>query len=92
MFNTKSEQAYAAAIAETIRGCRKAAGMNQRRLAERVGCQVNTIVQYEAGRREPRLIMLVKMANAFGKDPGDMVFEVNKLVEAKLAIYERYGY
>ena len=45
---------------------RIAAGLSQRQLSRLVGVQQNTISQYEKGKREPSLEVLIKLADIFG--------------------------
>ena len=45
---------------------RIAAGMSQLQLSRLVGVQQNTISQYEKGKREPSLEVLIKLADIFG--------------------------
>lgn len=49
-----------------IKAARKAAGLTQGQLAERVGMAPITIRQYEGGKRQPRLAQLEALANALG--------------------------
>ena len=45
---------------------RKAAGMNQAELAEKIGVSTSAIGMYEQGRREPSCALLVSLARALG--------------------------
>lgn len=45
---------------------RKAAGMNQAELADRIGVSTSAIGMYEQGRREPSCALLVSLARALG--------------------------
>lgn len=45
---------------------RKAAGMNQAELAERIGVSTSAIGMYEQGRREPSCALLVSLSRALG--------------------------
>lgn len=49
-----------------IKEARKAAGLTQGQLAERVGMAQITIRQYEGNRRQPRLAQLEALADALG--------------------------
>lgn len=53
-------------IAEEIIRARRAAGITQAQLAERVGKQQSVISQIESGRRSPRLETLASIAAALG--------------------------
>lgn len=50
------------AIGEQIRTARKKAGLTQAQLAEKSGVAAISIHQYEAGKREPRLEQLLRLA------------------------------
>lgn len=62
-------------LGRNIRKARKAAGLTQKRLSELCGVHVNTIQQYELGKREPRIEMLVRIADVFGLTVNDFVYE-----------------
>lgn len=49
-----------------IAALRKAAGMNQSQLADRLKISPSAVGMYEQGRREPALDTLVALANVFG--------------------------
>lgn len=49
-----------------IRRARRAAGLTQEELAEAVGAATITIQQYEANRREPKLLKLKQIADTLG--------------------------
>ena len=51
-------------LAQKIKTKREAAGMSREELAERVGCCVGTIYQWEEGRRKPRHRHFVKIIDA----------------------------
>lgn len=53
-------------VQESIKSLRRAAGMTQPQLAEKIGVHVNTIVNWEDGTTEPRASHIVAMAEAFG--------------------------
>lgn len=52
------------AIGEQIKAARKKAGLTQAQLAEKSGVAAISIHQYEAGKREPRLEQLLRLAPA----------------------------
>lgn len=60
-------------INERIKAARKAAGMTQAQLAEKIGSATITIQQYEAGKRQPRIEQLQKIASALGLYASDLV-------------------
>jgi transcriptional regulator with XRE-family HTH domain len=53
-----------ATIGERIRAARKAAGLNQAALAERVGVSQPAVANWESGVHDPRRLMLAKLAEA----------------------------
>ena len=57
---------------EKLKRARKAAGIDQRKLAEMVGCTQVDISRWEAG-REPKPSTLKKLAEAIGCDMEDLV-------------------
>jgi len=54
----------AASIGERIRQARKAGGLNQSDLAERVGVTQPAVANWESGVHDPRRLMLAKLAEA----------------------------
>ena len=56
-----------------IRRYRDAAGMSQQELADQVGISKSYISSLELGYRAPSLNLLVKIAQALGVAPGEMV-------------------
>lgn len=58
-----------------IKQKRKAAGLTQEELAQKIGCATITIRQYESGKREPSIIVLGKLANALDVDIFDLIPE-----------------
>ena len=57
---------------EKLKRARKAAGLDQRQLAEMVGCTQVDISRWEAG-REPKASTLKKLAQAIGCDMEDLI-------------------
>ncbi|HXI85917.1 MAG TPA: helix-turn-helix transcriptional regulator, partial [Parvularculaceae bacterium] len=51
-------------IGERIRAARKAAGLNQTDLAERIGVSQPAVANWESGVHDPRRLMLAKLAEA----------------------------
>lgn len=58
---------------ELIRKARKYAGLTQEQLAKKIDVATITIRQYEAGKRQPRLEQLQRIANALGIHILDLV-------------------
>ena len=54
-------------VADQLRSVRKAQGMTQEPLAERVGTKKSNISRLESGRYNPSLDFLVKVADGLGK-------------------------
>ena len=54
-------------VADQLRSVRKAQGMTQEALAERVGTKKSNISRLESGRYNPSLDFLVKVADGLGK-------------------------
>ncbi|WP_162834449.1 ATP-binding protein [Amycolatopsis circi] len=57
------------AFGELLRDCRLSAGWTQDELADRSGVSVHTISVLEAGRRQPRLSSVSRLADALSLDP-----------------------
>lgn len=53
-------------LGERIAALRRAAGMNQSQLAQKLKISASAVGMYEQGRREPSLDTLVAMAETFG--------------------------
>ena len=53
--------------AEMVRSVRRAAGLSQRELAERIGTTQSAVSRWEAGRDEPRLSTLGAILTACGQ-------------------------
>lgn len=60
-------------IGERIKTARKAAGITQAQLAEKIGSATITVQQYESGKRQPRIEQLRKIASALGLYISDLV-------------------
>lgn len=59
-------------MGEKLREARKAAGLSQAQLAEKVGCSQHHISRWEAG-QEPKALTLKKLALALGCSMDDLV-------------------
>lgn len=59
--------------AEKIRQARKAAGLSQAQLAEKLGVTQNQISEYETGKRKPKLSTLLRIAEAMPGSFPDIV-------------------
>lgn len=60
-------------VADNIRRMREGAGMTQAELAERVGRTRATVTQWESGWSQPRMSMVVRLAEVFGVKPSDVI-------------------
>lgn len=56
-----------------LRSYRKVAGLTQRVLAERVGCDQSAISRLERGERSPTLAMLRALSGALGVPPERLI-------------------
>ena len=59
-------------MGEKLKEARRAAGLSQVELAERLGCHQKDIARWEAG-REPKALTLKKLAQALGCSMDDLV-------------------
>ena len=60
-------------MGEKLKRARKAAGMSQADLAEKVGCRQKDISRWESGLHEPGALTLKKMAQVLGCSMDDLV-------------------
>lgn len=60
-------------MGEKLKAARKAAGMSQADLAEKVGCRQKDISRWESGLHEPGALTLKKMAQVLGCSMDDLV-------------------
>lgn len=60
-------------MGEKLRAARKAAGLTQAQLAEKIGCTQRDISRWEAGLVEPGVLIVKKMAQALGCSMDDIV-------------------
>ena len=58
--------------ARAVAACRRAAGLTQRELAERVPCSVDLISRIERGSRDPNFQLLCIFARILGVTPNDL--------------------
>lgn len=63
---------------EKLRRQRYAAGLNMTDLARRAGLTLSTVSGYEAGRRGASPRSLVRMAEALGCEPTDLMRDADK--------------
>jgi transcriptional regulator with XRE-family HTH domain len=61
------------AIGERITGARKAQGLSQGKLAEKVGVTRASIVNIEHGRQRPPLHLLWQIATSLGVEPSQLI-------------------
>lgn len=60
-------------LARNIREARRAAGLSQSELGEKIGVSGVAIMRYEKGQREPKLDQLEKIASALGTTPAQLM-------------------
>ena len=66
-------------LGERIREIRKAKGWSQKVLADRFGCDPTLISQYETGAREPAFKNVIKLCEALGCMPNDLISLENEI-------------
>ncbi len=64
MMNRRSEIENTGSIGERVRQARKAAGLSQADLAERIGVSQPAIATWESGVHDPRRVVMAKLADA----------------------------
>lgn len=62
-----------AAFARNLRAAREKAGLSQEALAERAGMHRNAVALLEAGKRDPRVSTVAKLAKALGISASDLL-------------------
>lgn len=78
---------------EKIKALRKQSGLSQVELAAKAGIAVNSLRLYEAGKREPKIDAVARLADALGVSKQELLGwsrEPTPLDEAVLAIYPGY--
>ncbi len=64
-----------------IKELRARYGLTQDELAEKVGCARQTIIAIESGEGDPKLSTLVRIADVFGCEIGDLFFYDDRLTK-----------
>ncbi len=64
---------FLAKFGSTVRELRKSRGLSQEKLAFEVGMDLTSINEIENGRRNPTLRTIVKIAQALGVKPGELL-------------------
>lgn len=67
-------------LSEQLKRIRKANGFTQQALADAVGIERSTYASYETGRNKPDVILLKRIANAFGVS-SDFILEIDTTKE-----------
>lgn len=75
-------------IASRLKRLRKSKGMKQAELAEAMGCEINTISRYETGANKPTVDHLLKMAQALGVSPMEILPPPDPLTQVVMALRE----
>ena len=70
-------------IIQAMIDARKATGMTQKELAEKIHVNPNNICQWEIGRAEPSFDTLERLADLFGILPGDLINSVGEVSMSK---------
>jgi transcriptional regulator with XRE-family HTH domain len=81
-------------LARNIRNARKAAGMTQEQLAQRIGLTKNSVSFYENAKRMPSIETMSIMRNVLETSLDDLVPEVRLEVEqdpSQTSIYDMIG-
>ena len=60
-------------MGEKLKAARQAAGMTQAQLAAAIGCSQKDVSRWEAGKFEPGVLTVKKMAQALGCSMDDLV-------------------
>ena len=63
-------------IGENIKNLRKKAGITQQELADRIGIPFQSISQWECGKRNPKYITVIRIAEALECNPNEIFFPV----------------
>lgn len=78
---------------ERIKAIRKKSGLSQIELAEKAGIAVNSLRLYEAGKREPKIDAITKLAGALGVTKQELLGwarDPDAIDEATLNLYPGY--
>lgn len=67
-----------------VEGHRTALGLSQPQMAERLGISKNAYINYEKGVTEPKICVLVRIAEMFGITLDELVFGGTGLIDDKL--------
>ncbi len=70
-------------LSEQLKLIRKANGFTQQALADAVGIERSTYASYETGRNKPDVILLKRIANAFGVS-SDFILEIDTTKELNM--------
>lgn len=74
-WNAKRGAYWAAVVGHNVRAAREAAEMSQAALGERTGILVPAISRLENGKKLPTLATFLKIAEALGVEPGELLKE-----------------
>lgn len=76
-------------IGLNIKSYRQRAGLTQNELADKLGVARSTVTQWENGLSNPRMGMVVRLANTFGVMSSDLVAENNNYSTATDPVLDR---
>lgn len=60
-------------VGQKLQAARKRSGLTQAEVSERSGVHDTEISRIEAGKRDPRVSTLIRLAKAVGVAPGDLL-------------------
>ena len=66
-------QEFIDGLSKNLREARKAAGLTQKQLAQKVGCAAHTLSQYENGTRMPNVRMISIISHELGTSLDDLI-------------------
>ena len=73
-------------MASRLKHLRKSKGFKQAELAEVMGCEINTISRYETGANTPSIDQLLRLAEALGVSPMELLPPPNPTVQRVLEL------
>ncbi|MNF76916.1 transcriptional repressor DicA [compost metagenome] len=73
-------------MATRLKHLRKSKGFKQAELAEVMGCEINTISRYETGANTPSIDQLLRLAEALGVSPMEILPPPNPTVQRVLEL------
>lgn len=62
-----------AGLGSKLREARERLGLTQEQVAERSGVHATEVSRIEGGKRDPQVSTLIRLANALGVEPGELL-------------------